>query len=98
MDKDMFGAPMRAVVRGDLATRFTRTLADKPCLWCEKLFRPDRGRIKFCSVHCSQEKTKAAYRKPPRIIFEYECERCGSDFEAEQGDRRFCSKKCAHPP
>jgi hypothetical protein len=91
---------MRAVVRGDLATRFTsgtRTLFDKPCLWCGNLFRPDRGRIKFCSVRCSQEKTKAAYRKPPPIIFEYECERCGSDFEDVRSDRRFCSRKCAQP-
>lgn len=36
-------------------TGMVREMADKPCLHCQKLFRPDHRTKKFCSIKCKFE-------------------------------------------
>lgn len=62
------------------------------CEQCGKIFQHANKRRRFCSIQCSNERTKGKQFRTTTHI----CENCGKEYRPKQADRtRFCSRECA---
>ena len=68
-----------------------RTLPDRECLGCGKVFRPSTSKVRFCSLECS-------YKNRPKKGTIRKCPICGREFyrSASRKSAKYCSRRCAY--
>lgn len=72
-----------------------KTLELKPCLYCKKLFKPRRRKVRFCTKKCSEANKRLSIKK-----YSINCLTCGKEKIVKPylviGTRKaiFCSATC----
>lgn len=86
---------MNAVRREQTANRIqgTKTL----CAHCCTGFTPNKLSVsvqKYCSSACQRKSSKVRALFVPKPLHNLSCSKCGVQFLAKNGRRKYCSKKC----
>lgn len=70
------------------------------CVVCGRPFwKPNAHRFKFCSAECRKqdwERSHPKREKPKPITYQRTCEWCGTTFESNNPNKKYCSDDCCY--